>query len=87
MTILLALATVLAVPQDADFAFQGEYLGQSNNRTTGKEETVGVQVIALGKGKFTLVAHGGDCRVRAGTVLKRKRSSGRERQSTAFPRS
>lgn len=41
----------------ADFAFQGEYLGSLGE---GAEAAVGAQVIALGDGKFAMVAfHGG----------------------------
>jgi hypothetical protein len=43
---------------DADFAIQGEYAGQLP-AADGKVEKVGVQVIALGSGKFKAVAHRG----------------------------
>jgi len=40
---------------DADFAFQGEYSGEVG--AEGEKARVGVQLIALGKGKFKAVAH------------------------------
>ncbi|MBM4004604.1 MAG: DUF1080 domain-containing protein [Planctomycetes bacterium] len=40
---------------DADFAFQGEYSGEVG--AEGEKMRVGVQLIALGKGKFKAVAH------------------------------
>jgi len=52
--------TVFTDPKEAgpDFALQGEYLGQV--KTDEGESTEGVQVIALGDGKFRAVAyHGG----------------------------
>src|SRR4029450_10978376 len=43
---------------DADFPFQGEYLGKV--KTNDGDVTVGLQIIALGKGKFHAVGyHGG----------------------------
>jgi hypothetical protein len=39
---------------DADFAFQGEYMGALGNNKSGKK--IGVQVIALGEGKFRAVS-------------------------------
>ncbi len=47
-----------AAGKDADFAVQGEYAGIYVN-PDGEKEKVGVQVIALGKGKFRLVAYSG----------------------------
>lgn len=43
---------------DADFAYQGEYSGKIKD-DQGNEQTVGVQVIALGKGKFHAVGYVG----------------------------
>jgi hypothetical protein len=43
---------------DVDFAFQGEYSGKIKDED-GNESSVGVQVIALGKGKFHAVAYPG----------------------------
>jgi hypothetical protein len=67
LALLLALVAVAHAkgPQytdpdktDADFPFQGEYLGQI--KTDDGELTIGAQVIALGGGKFRAVAyHGG----------------------------
>ncbi|QDU28447.1 hypothetical protein ETAA8_35470 [Anatilimnocola aggregata] len=42
---------------DADFAYQGEYAGTVKEE--GNELTIGVQVIALGKGKFHAVGYPG----------------------------
>src|SRR3954451_18033533 len=60
----LCSLTVLAGPTytdpektDADFAYQGEYTG--NVKIDDEDRKVGVQVIALGKGKFRAVAHQG----------------------------
>lgn len=48
-----------AAKADADFLIQGEYSGTYKNKE-GQEEKIGVQVIALGKGKFQAVGyHGG----------------------------
>ena len=44
-------------PEDPDFLIQGEYLGEANS-PEGKKQ-LGVQVIALGKGKFHAVAYKG----------------------------
>jgi hypothetical protein len=63
--LLLLVSSALAGPAytdpdktDADFAFQGEYVGTA--KSGDKEEKVGAQIIALGKGKFRAVAyHGG----------------------------
>ena len=43
---------------DKDYADQGEYAGEVST-PDGKKEKVGVQVIALGKGKFRAVAYPG----------------------------
>lgn len=42
---------------DADFAFQGEYLGEVS--TDGQTLPIGVQVVALGDGAFDIVAYPG----------------------------
>jgi hypothetical protein len=42
---------------DADFPYQGEYVGKL--KTNDGDATVGLQVIALGKGKFHAVGHHG----------------------------
>lgn len=42
---------------DADYAIQGEYLGE--NETDGKKMTVALQVIARGEGKFAIIAYQG----------------------------
>lgn len=63
--ILLATTVLAAGPTytdpdktDADFPFQGEYVGKV--KTGDGDVTLGVQVIALGKGKFHAVGyHGG----------------------------
>jgi len=63
--LLLLSSSVLAGPTytdpamaDADFAHQGEYTGTVEKE--GNEHKVGVQVIAMGKGKFRAVGyHGG----------------------------
>ena len=44
---------------DADFAFQGEYVGELINDEGEEHEKFGMQVIALGGGKFRLVAYEG----------------------------
>lgn len=46
-----------AAKEDPDFLMQGEYLGKINAKEG--EETLGVQVIALGEGKFQAVAYKG----------------------------
>jgi hypothetical protein len=43
---------------DADFPFQGEYVGKIKG-DDGGEVTVGLQIIALGGGKFHAVGYGG----------------------------
>jgi hypothetical protein len=60
----LLAGTVLAGPTytdpektDADFALQGEYAGVV--KADGEEKKIGVQVIALGKGKFRAVGYPG----------------------------
>ncbi|MCA9266824.1 MAG: hypothetical protein KDA41_00055, partial [Planctomycetales bacterium] len=51
-------AAAPAAPQvDADFALQGEYMGQvASGRHAGR---VGLQVVALGEGKFDAVVYAG----------------------------
>jgi hypothetical protein len=44
---------------DADFAFQGEYVGELIGEKEEDHEKFGMQVIALGSGKFRLVAYEG----------------------------
>ncbi|HEX5106579.1 MAG TPA: DUF1080 domain-containing protein [Pirellulaceae bacterium] len=43
---------------DADFAYQGEYVGKLKS-DDGNDVTVGLQIIALGQGKFHAVGYGG----------------------------
>lgn len=63
VTLLLATAAFAGPtytdPQkaDDDFAFQGEYVGIV--KTDDEEKKVGIQVIALGQGKFRAVVHEG----------------------------
>jgi hypothetical protein len=63
-SLLIATAALAAGPTytdpdqtDADFPFQGEYVGKV--KTDDGEVTLGVQVIALGKGKFKAVGYPG----------------------------
>src|SRR3954447_6652893 len=62
LAVLLFASWTLAGPTytdpqkaDDDFAFQGEYVGTTKD--ADEEKKVGVQVIALGKGKFRAVAY------------------------------
>ena len=60
MTATLALAGPAYVDPaktDADFPFQGEYVGKLD--ISGKQQATGAQVIALGKGKFDAVIYTG----------------------------
>ncbi len=50
----IAIADPKEAAKDPDFAIQGEYQGTLSRK--GKEETVGVQVIASGLGQFTVKA-------------------------------
>lgn len=43
---------------DADFAIQGEYVGEATSKE-GEKRTWGVQIIALGEGKFSAVGYPG----------------------------
>lgn len=63
--ICLLASTVVAGPTytdpdktDADFAYQGEYAGTIKGEDGG-ELTLGVQIVALGKGKFKAVGYPG----------------------------
>jgi hypothetical protein len=47
-----------AVPPDADFPYQGEYAGLVDSRYGGTD-VIGLQVVALGGGKFDAVAYRG----------------------------
>ena len=53
-----AYATPEAAAEDPDFALQGEYSG-TYVQSEGKKSKVGIQVIALGDGKFRAVGHEG----------------------------
>jgi hypothetical protein len=54
----IAQSRAAAVAPDADFAFQGEYAGLVE-RPYGGSPVVGLQVVALGSGKFDAVAYRG----------------------------
>ena len=65
LTLLLALpvaAQTVTNPEEAkkltDYQIQGEYAG-SYKSENGDEEKVGIQIIALGDGKFRAVGHEG----------------------------
>ena len=47
MTLVFTLAALLTLPQDADFAIQGEYLGKAINPDSGEKETFGDHVLHL----------------------------------------
>ena len=71
----------LAAKEDPDFIIQGEYVGTLTD-DTGEKKTIGVQVVALGKGRFMAVGFpgglpgkGADCGARGIPLLKRKKGS------------
>ena len=64
MRLLVVVAGVVflagaSTQEDPDFAVQGEYLGMAINPESRRNEMFGIQVIALGGGKFRAVAHWG----------------------------
>jgi hypothetical protein len=46
-------------PQDPDFKIQGEYSGNLKSPDEGREQKIGVQIVALGDGRFHAVAYPG----------------------------
>jgi hypothetical protein len=87
-SLLAAASATAANPEDAadpkkvdtDYAFQGEYAGELET------EPWGVQIIALGQGKFDTVGFSGACPAPAGTATAPPSSAGPAKSKTACSR-